>query len=103
MDVAAGAGLRCVHVGVGINPKAAHFLVAIMKELGPSCLRADGHGVIAAERHREVAIRQSLTDALSHLLRRLRNLLQILGALTAEMLFFRQPAVNVARIFNWMS
>ena len=96
VHVAAGAGLRRVHVGVGVNPKATHFLVAVAIELGNARLRADGHGVIAAERDGEVAGLQRLADALRHLLRSLRNFLQILGALVAERLFFRQPDVDVA-------
>ena len=102
VHIAAGAGLRRVHVGVGVNPKATHFLIAVVIELGNARLRADGHRVVTAQRDGKVPCLKRLADALRHLLRSLSNFLQILGALVAERLFLRQPDVDIAAILDRM-
>ena len=87
---------------MGVNPDAPHGLVAVAVELGDARDRADRNRVIAAERHGEEPRLERLVNAVRHLLTRLLDFLQVLGALVTEVLLLGKLDVNVARVLHLM-
>src|SRR5439155_16240849 len=103
VHVPAGAGLGRVHVGVGVNPDAAHGLVAVAVKLGDAGDRADRNRVIAAQRHGKEPRLERLVNAVRDFLARLLDFLQVLGALVAKVLLLGELDVNVARVLHLMA
>ncbi len=56
VNVAAGAGLRRVHVGVGVDPEQAHLLAVLAMKLRGAGDGSDGDGMIAAEHQRKFPV-----------------------------------------------
>ena len=103
VHVPAGAGLRRVHVGVGVDPDAPHGLVAVAVELGDARDRADRNRVIAAERHGEEPRLERLVNAVRHLLTRLLDFFQVLGMRVARFFLLRDRHHDVAAVFHHMA
>jgi len=55
VDVTAGAGLRSVHVGMGVDPEQADFLIRLAMEVRDTCHGSHGYGVIAPQHQRELS------------------------------------------------
>ena len=102
MNVAAGAGLRSIHIRVRVDPKAADGLLAVAVKLGCARLRADGHRVVAPERQGKAARLQGLVDPVRHLLAGFGDFVQVLGFSVAERLLLGDLDVNVSGVLDLM-
>src|SRR5208337_1554072 len=73
-----------------------------MEKLGDPRLRADGYGMVAAQREREITCLQGLVDTLRYFLRGLSNFLQVFRSPVTKVLLLRQPDMNVSGVLHLM-
>ena len=84
VDVAGGARLRGVRVGVGVEPDEAELLLAPVEVPREARDRAHGDGVVAPEHDRRRSRLERLAHAVAQALADLEDLLQVLEARVAR-------------------
>ena len=76
MHVAAGAGLRSIHVGMRVDPDQADLLLALAETAGDSGDRANRDGVVAAEDQRHFSGGRRFFDGQTQAAARVGDLVQ---------------------------
>src|SRR6201987_1894984 len=100
VDVAAGRGLRRIHVTVSIDPYQSNFLVLPAIKLGDPGNGAGSKGVIAAEEQGNGARLEAFENQFRALGTGRGNFLQILGVGGAFLLLLRDCDRDVAAILD---
>ena len=89
MHVSAGRRVRRVDVGVRVDPDQAHLLILPAVKFGDARHRSGGHGMISAQRQRNLSRLQRLDHQFRMLGAGRGNLLQIFGVRVAFFFLFR--------------
>ncbi len=100
MHVAAGRRVGRVHVGVGVDPEEADFLVLAAVELGDAGHRAGGDRVIAAEDERNFAGFERLQHQVGALGAGGGDFLEVLGVGCAFFFLLGDGDGDVAGVFD---
>ena len=103
MHVSAGRAVRCVDVGVRVDPDQTNLLVLTPVELGNSGDSARPNGMVAAQNQRNLASLQSLQHQFRMLGAGRGDFLQIFCMGVARFFLFGDRHRNIARILDDMT